>query len=163
MTADPLGMIDGPNVYCYLNNNPINLLDPWGLCAGISGDSIIVEIYWRKLERDDWVGDVVGSVHPFMKDTSRGKFYELQAIKSGDKMIIKILEGDISKMSSGTQKYWNTNPKPDQVVNVSQSKFYQAIASYKTQYEGKNYSINLITHEYDCQGFKNYVITHSKI
>ncbi|MDD5669379.1 MAG: hypothetical protein PHE58_05050 [Candidatus Omnitrophica bacterium] len=34
ITPDPLGIIDGPNLYCYLNNNPINDLDPWGLCGG---------------------------------------------------------------------------------------------------------------------------------
>ncbi|MCX5698906.1 MAG: hypothetical protein NTX01_04335, partial [Candidatus Omnitrophica bacterium] len=33
MSPDPLGMVDGPNVYCYLSNNPINDIDPWGLCA----------------------------------------------------------------------------------------------------------------------------------
>ena len=32
ITKDPLGMIDGPNVYLYVNNNPVNLIDPWGLC-----------------------------------------------------------------------------------------------------------------------------------
>jgi hypothetical protein len=47
MTADPLGMIDGPNVYCYLNNNPINDLDPWGLCGG----------FWSNL----WNGNYFGT------------------------------------------------------------------------------------------------------
>jgi RHS repeat-associated protein len=32
ITQDPLGMIDGPNMYVYVNNNPVNLIDPWGLC-----------------------------------------------------------------------------------------------------------------------------------
>ena len=33
ISKDPLGMIDGPNLYAYVNNNPINLIDPYGLCA----------------------------------------------------------------------------------------------------------------------------------
>lgn len=32
ITKDPLGMIDGPNVYLYCSNNPVNLIDPLGLC-----------------------------------------------------------------------------------------------------------------------------------
>ncbi len=28
-------MVDGPNLYLYLNNNPLNDTDPWGLCRGI--------------------------------------------------------------------------------------------------------------------------------
>ena len=34
LSPDPLGMVDGPNLYLYLNNNPINLIDPWGRCGG---------------------------------------------------------------------------------------------------------------------------------
>ncbi len=34
LTPDPLGMVNGPNLYVYLGNNPINLIDPWGLCGG---------------------------------------------------------------------------------------------------------------------------------
>ncbi len=30
ITKDPLGMVDGPNVYTYVNNNPINSFDPFG-------------------------------------------------------------------------------------------------------------------------------------
>ncbi len=33
ISKDPLGMVDGPNVYAYVNNNPVNLVDPWGLCV----------------------------------------------------------------------------------------------------------------------------------
>ncbi len=32
ITQDPSGMVDGPNLYLYVNNNPVNLIDPWGLC-----------------------------------------------------------------------------------------------------------------------------------
>ena len=31
LTPDPLGMVDGPNTYLYVNNNPVNLVDPYGL------------------------------------------------------------------------------------------------------------------------------------
>ena len=31
LTRDPLGMIDGPNVYAYVRGNPVNLIDKLGL------------------------------------------------------------------------------------------------------------------------------------
>jgi RHS repeat-associated protein len=33
-TPDPLGMIDGPNMYLYVNDDPVNKSDSWGLCGG---------------------------------------------------------------------------------------------------------------------------------
>lgn len=33
ITPDPLGMIDGPNVYLYAGNDPVNLVDLYGLCT----------------------------------------------------------------------------------------------------------------------------------
>ena len=32
ITKDPLGMGDGPNQYIYCWNDPVNKIDPWGLC-----------------------------------------------------------------------------------------------------------------------------------
>jgi len=33
-TPDPMGMIDGPNIYLYCNNDPVNGIDVWGeLCT----------------------------------------------------------------------------------------------------------------------------------
>ncbi|MDA8021233.1 MAG: hypothetical protein MPN21_27670 [Thermoanaerobaculia bacterium] len=36
LTTDPLGYVDGPNLYQYALNNPINYSDPMGLCANSS-------------------------------------------------------------------------------------------------------------------------------
>ncbi|MFH0855559.1 MAG: RHS repeat-associated core domain-containing protein [Candidatus Omnitrophota bacterium] len=33
ISRDPLGFVDGPNPYLYCLNDPINLVDPWGLCG----------------------------------------------------------------------------------------------------------------------------------
>ena len=32
LSRDPLGFVDGPNLYAYVLNNPINFFDPLGLC-----------------------------------------------------------------------------------------------------------------------------------
>ena len=34
MSPDPLGPVDGPNLYTYVGNNPVNYIDPLGLCWG---------------------------------------------------------------------------------------------------------------------------------
>ena len=46
ITPDPLGIIDGPNIYIYLNNNPLNDIDPWGLCEGAKEPD--KEPWWKK-------------------------------------------------------------------------------------------------------------------
>jgi RHS repeat-associated protein len=39
LTPDPLGMIDGPNLYLYAGANPVLFSDPWGLDYWIEGSS----------------------------------------------------------------------------------------------------------------------------
>jgi RHS repeat-associated protein len=34
LQPDPLGYIDGMNMYAYCGNNPVNFVDPWGVCKG---------------------------------------------------------------------------------------------------------------------------------
>jgi len=33
LTQDPIGFVDGPNMYAFVENNPINEVDPMGLCT----------------------------------------------------------------------------------------------------------------------------------
>ncbi len=40
-TADPIGLFGGPNLYSYVNNNPVNWIDPWGLLGKKTGDPIL--------------------------------------------------------------------------------------------------------------------------
>ena len=39
LQPDPLGYVDGMNLYAYCGNNPVNWIDPWGLCKETGGES----------------------------------------------------------------------------------------------------------------------------
>ncbi|MBN1493422.1 MAG: RHS repeat-associated core domain-containing protein, partial [Candidatus Omnitrophica bacterium] len=43
ITKDPMGMIDGPNLYAYVGNSPVNFVDPWGLCKEDTDDKSLLE------------------------------------------------------------------------------------------------------------------------
>jgi RHS repeat-associated protein len=40
LTQDPLGMVDGPNTYAFIGNNPVNFVDPWGEQEAVLGGGL---------------------------------------------------------------------------------------------------------------------------
>jgi RHS repeat-associated protein len=44
ISRDPEGMVDGPNLYAFVNNNPVNFVDPLGLMAGVAARRMEQEI-----------------------------------------------------------------------------------------------------------------------
>ena len=66
-----MGMIDGPNVYVYVGNNPVNHIDAWGFCKEDNKTSFWEEMYEsyqaiaRALEYQRWLAH-----------KARAEFYE---------------------------------------------------------------------------------------
>ena len=50
-------MVDGPNLYLYCGNDPVNLVDAWGLCGESLWDQMKYK-YFRVFEGTQWGGGV---------------------------------------------------------------------------------------------------------
>ncbi len=46
-------MIDGPNLYTYVNNNPVNWIDPWGLLGEKEIREQLDQYFGNKLTEDE--------------------------------------------------------------------------------------------------------------
>ncbi|NLV43054.1 MAG: RHS repeat-associated core domain-containing protein, partial [Candidatus Hydrogenedentes bacterium] len=51
---DPLGFVDGPNVYAYVAGNPVNSIDPFGLVRNLCRPGPKAPIDWPKPRRWTW-------------------------------------------------------------------------------------------------------------
>ena len=70
ITADPLGFVNGPNVYAYVGNNPLNWIDPWGLCKD--------KLWWEKLGEGYYYGTGFG--------TEAAEWYAQQQLATGNSL-----------------------------------------------------------------------------
>ena len=63
LQTDPIYYADGLNWYSYCNNNPVNWIDPWGLCKEDGSDETedgLVRIIWEAIKAampGGWTGD----------------------------------------------------------------------------------------------------------
>jgi hypothetical protein len=130
MTQDPLSMVDGPNVYCYLNNDPINDIDAWGLCEGIE-----VSIGERPLE--SWWGRLFGIAHKFIvfKD---GRIVEMGPVSGKINVYDSARDG---KITAGNRKYLDNFPDKIKwtTANINPTKFEAALNNYIAGWQGKTY------------------------
>ena len=122
-----------------------------------------VLVYLRGIQEGPNGKPIGKPIHPTFKDWE-GNYHELANIDGK----IKILEGKLSSMSRPTQIYIAENlNKTNEMVMVYGSKFFQAIRSYKSIYEGKPYvpwdSFNPNHDEFNCIGFYNYVLDRSRV
>ena len=99
LTRDPLGMVDGPNVYAYVVNNPVSVWDALGQC-GVSFESSIVQNTAREFLTD--VLECMG-----MDDILNDLFVDMILIGLGIEVALFVTP--VPKTDWGYSKKGNTN------------------------------------------------------
>jgi RHS repeat-associated protein len=95
ITKDPAGMVDGPNLYNYVNANPVNLIDEWGEFSlvpqyGIGGMSgLSIPIPFEPTPQININGTSKGNATPTksagVKETANNPTMSLKGDKGKDK------------------------------------------------------------------------------
>lgn len=74
MQVDPVGYLDSMNLYIYVDGNPLNFIDPLGLCKG---DKWANMPWWEKLEKGYYYGAGIGeeSAYDWAEHSVKGELW----------------------------------------------------------------------------------------
>jgi len=152
LQPDPLGQLPGPNIYSYCQNNPVNWVDPWGMCRE-EDDSL----WYDRLK--EWADTIRDSLKDEIFDDVTSTFDVIDATITASLLDIGFnildLPSAIGHLGEGTGEYlsnpsWETAPGVLYDVSLTLSIVSLATSQLNsTYYRYLSYDSNLT---YDAVG-----------
>ncbi len=96
ITEDPLGISGGLNLYRFVNNNPVNYVDPWGLInvLDIVKDTISMSLYDTFYLSFGWLTDI-DSPYKCRRECVRACWKEFVFWRVADKIMEPSIKGEM--------------------------------------------------------------------
>jgi murein DD-endopeptidase MepM/ murein hydrolase activator NlpD len=92
ISADPAGLVDGPNLYLYVNNNPINSIDPDGQQSTAAAGNQAGDMIQQVIDKFTATAERVGSA--IVKVVRSAKEILDEFIASKEQEILRLLNAD---------------------------------------------------------------------
>lgn len=103
LQRDPLGYVDGMNLYAYVTNNPLGFIDPFGLLQEVMTVEAM-EAFYVEIDNFDWMLESQG--------------YQVQEQMNG---VLTIARTPTINISFETEFYYGGTPTNNDVSNVTTS------------------------------------------